>query len=36
MSFYTFFDWFTKLRLFVNERNLRGLHGVFNLIEVIS
>jgi len=41
MSFYTCFDWFKKLRLFVNERNLktdavRGLHGVYTLIEVIS
>jgi len=23
MSFYTHFDWFKKLRLFVNERNLK-------------
>jgi hypothetical protein len=23
MSFYTCFDWFKKLRLFVNEQNLR-------------
>jgi hypothetical protein len=23
MSFYTCFDWFKKLRLFVNERNLK-------------
>ena len=23
MSFYTWFDWFKKLRLFVNERNLK-------------
>jgi len=23
MSFYTCFDWFKKLRLFINERNLK-------------
>jgi hypothetical protein len=23
MSFYMWFDWFKKLRLFVNERNLK-------------
>jgi hypothetical protein len=34
MSFYTCFDWFKKLRLFVNERNLKidvilkALHAV--------